>query len=406
MNTFNYTALSSDGKKVSGVIEGFNEMDAAKRIKESYPIVLQIDSVEDKGVIGNFFGSDLGGNKLNDKAFTLMCSQFAVILKSGIPISRTVRLIAQKMTDKTLKNLLTKVAEDVESGRALAASFAERGDGLLPLTFIETVKAGEESGNLDTAFESVSDHYTKQMKLRGKVRGAMIYPAFVMLLAVAVVIVLMVKVVPTFIAVFADQGSELPAITRSLIAISNFFRNQWLIIVIVLGALFIIYKLYGGTEKGKMKLATIALKLPVLGEINNLSAASQFSNTLAMMIGAGLPLTKAVSITARTLSNYFISTEVGKVSSELEVGHTLGRSLREAGCLPDILVDMTAVGEESGELEQTLGMTADYYDSELESATAAALAKLEPATLVFMGIVAGYIVIAIYVAMFSMYNGM
>ena len=406
METFNYTVQSRDGKKVSGVIEGFNEMDAAKRLKESYPIVLSLKSAEEKGVVGNFLGSDLGGNKLNDKAFTLMCSQFAVILKAGIPIARTVRLIAQKMTDKILKKMLEEVANDVESGRSLSASFADKGDGLLPLTFLETIHAGEEAGNLDTAFESVGEHYTKQLKLKGKVRGAMIYPTFVMLLAVAVVIVLMVKVVPTFTAIFADQGSELPAITRSLISISDFFRNNWLVIVILIIGIFIIYKLYSNTEKGKMNLAKLALKLPVLGEINVLSAASQFANTMAMMLGAGLPITKAVSITARTLSNYYISTEVGKVSSELEVGHSLGRSLRESGVLPDILVDMTSVGEESGELEQTLAMTAEYYDSELESATAAALAKLEPITLVFMGAVAGYIVIAIYVAMFSMYNGM
>ena len=406
MDTFNYTAMSSDGKKVTGVIEGFNEMDAASRIKESYPIILQLDSTKEKGVIGNFFGSDIGGRKLNDKAFTLMCSQFAVILKSGIPIARTVRLIGDKMTDKPLKNLLDQVADDVESGRSLAASFAERGEGMLPLTFIETIRAGEEAGNLDASFESVSEHYTKQMKLKGKVRGAMIYPTFVLLLAVAVVIVLMVKVVPVFTAVFDAQGAELPGITKSLIALSTFFRKFWWVIVMIIIVIFICYKLYSSTENGRMKLAKLALKLPVLGEINVLSAASQFANTMTMMLGAGLPITKAVNITARTMSNYYISTEVGKVSAELETGHTLGRSLRESGCLPDILVDMTAVGEESGELEQTLAMTADYYDSELESAIAAAMAKLEPATLIFMGVVAGYVVIAIYVAMFSMYNGM
>ena len=406
MDTFNYTALSKDGKKVSGIIEGYNEMDAASRLKESYPIVLQLSSTEDKGVLSNFLGSDLGGRRLNDKAFTLMCSQFAVILKSGIPIARTVRLIAQKMTDKTLKRILDDVANDVESGRSLSASFAERGEGLLPLTFLETIKAGEEAGNLDTAFESVSDHYTKQIKMKGKVRGAMIYPTFVILLAIAVVIVLMVKVVPVFTAIFAEQGSELPWMTRSLIAMSNFFRNNWLIIVIVIAAIVLCVKLYGNTEEGRMKLAKLMLRLPVLGEINVLNSASQFANTMAMMLGAGLPITKAVAITARTISNYYVSTEVGKVTADIEVGQTLGRSLREKGCLPDILVDMTAVGEESGELEQTLTMTAEYYDSELEAATAAALAKLEPATLVIMGVVAGYIVIAIYLAMFSMYNGM
>ena len=166
-----------------------------------------------------------------------------VILKAGIPIARTVRLIGDKMSDKTLKNILEQVAEDVEAGRSLSASFAERGKKILPLTFLETIHAGEEAGNLETAFESVSEHYTKQIKLKGKVRGAMIYPTFVLLLAVAVVIVLMVKVVPTFTAIFDEQGSELPAITMSLIVISNFFRKSWYYIVGIIAAVVVVVKL-------------------------------------------------------------------------------------------------------------------------------------------------------------------
>ena len=406
MDTYKYTALSPDGKKVSGMIEGANEMDAASRVKESYPIVLQITPAQEQSKAASFLKADINGIKLNDKAFTLMCSQFAVILKAGIPIARTVRLIEEKMTDKTLKKLLENVADDVEAGRSLAASFAERGSKLLPVTFIETIRAGEEAGNLDTAFESASNHYTKQMKMKGKVRGAMIYPTFVMALAVVVVIVLMVKVVPTFMDIFDEQGQDMPAITKSLIVISNFFSNYWFVLLGIILAIIIGIKIYGNTENGRLKLAQIKLKLPILGNINMLNASSQFANTMAMMLGAGLPMTKAVSITSRALSNYHISTEVGKITSELETGHTLGKSLRDSGCLPDILVDMAAVGEESGEMESTLGMAAEYYDTELESATAAALAKLEPFTLIFMGVVAGYIVIAIYVAMFSMYNGM
>lgn len=406
MKAFKYTAVSKDGNQVSGIIEGFNEMDAAARLKQEYPIVVHIGEAGEKSKIANFLTGDLGGNKLNGKAFTLMCSQFAVILKAGIPISRTVRLIAQRMSDKTLKKILEQVAEDVEAGRTLSSSFTERGKSIFPITFLETVRAGEEAGNLDTAFESISEHYNKQMKLRGKVRGAMIYPAFVMVLAVVVVAVLMVKVVPTFTAVFDEYGAEMPMITKSLIVISDFFRHSWFILLAIAIIIFIALKLYGNTEQGRLNLAKLALKLPVLGNINILSAASQFANTMAMMLQAGLPMTKAVTITARTLSNYYISTEVGKISSELEVGNTLGKCLRDSGCLPDILTDMCAVGEQSGELESTLTMTGAYYDDELEQATQAALAKLEPATLVFIGVVAGYIVIAIYLAMFGMYSAM
>ena len=405
MINYKYQAVSRDGKKVSGVIEGFNEMDAAAKLKELYPIVTQLTQMDEKKG-SSFLNMEIGENKIDDKAFTLMCSQFAVILRAGVPIARTVHLIAEKMTDKPLKKILLQVADDVESGRSISASFAERGKKQLPVTFLETIHAGEEAGNLDSAFESISEHYNKQIKMKGKVRGALIYPAFVLVVAIVVVIVLMVKVVPTFTAIFDDYDAELPFVTQLLIGMSDFFRNNILYIALVAIVLFIAFKLYGNTENGRMNLAKFAMKMPVLGNINVLNAASQFANTMTMMIDAGLPITKSVGITARVLDNYFVSTEVGKITGRLEEGHTLGFSLREAGCLPEILVDMTAVGEESGELSRTLAMTANYYDAELEQATADALAKLEPTILVFLAGFAGFIVIAIYMAMFGMYAAM
>lgn len=400
MVTYKYTALSPSGKKVSGVIEGFNELDAVERIKQECSVILKITEVNSKK---SFLTMEIGSKKLNTKAFTMMCSQFSIILRAGIPIARTVQLIADKTTDKTLKRILLEVASDVESGRSISASFAEHGGKLFPPTFVETIRAGEETGNVDKSFETMYHHFDKQTKIRGKVRGALAYPAFVLLIAVAVVIVLMVKVVPTFTAIFDSYGSELPLITRMLIGISDFFRRYVLVITSVIVLIVLFYKLYGNTESGRMRLAKIGLKLPVFGNINVLNAASEFANTMTMMLSAGLPLTRAIGITSRVMDNYYVSTEVGKLSEKLEQGHELGVSMRESGCLPDILVDMVAVGEETGELEETLNTVAGYYDTELEMAIASALAKLEPTVLVFLAGIAGFIVIAIYMAMFEMY---
>ena len=201
----------------------------------------------------------------------------------------------------------------------------------------------------------------------------------------------MVKVVPTFTATFQDLGAELPGMTKALIAISDFFRDHFLKLAALFLALFLILKLYGNTEEGRINLAKLQLKLPVLGNIARLNAASQYSNTMAMMLEAGLPISRAVSITARVMDNYYVGDSIGKISRRLEEGAMLGASLREADCLPDILVDMNMVGEETGELEQ---------------ATAEALAKLEPAILCVLALVAGFIVISMYMAMFSMYNAM
>ena len=381
-------------------------MEAVDRIRQDCDIVLKITPAGAKGEEGNFFSRDIGGTKLDMKAFTLMCSQMAIILRAGIPISRTVHLIADKTTDKVLKKILVNVASDVESGRSISSSFEERGGKLLPPTFIETIRAGEESGSLDTAFESMSKHLDKQTKMKSKVKSALSYPIFVLIIAIAVVAVLMIKVVPTFTSIFADYGAELPAITKSLIAISNFFIKYWMLLLGIGIAIFLFFKIYGNTEEGRLNLAKAQLKLPVLGNIAELSSASEFANSMATMLAAGLPMTKSISITAKVIENYFISQEVGKYAGKLEEGHSLGASMRENKVLPDILIDMVSVGEETGEMESTLNTIAEYYDVELENAINSAIAKLEPTLLIVMAVIAGYIVIAIYMSIFSMYSVM
>ena len=393
--------MSDNGQKVSGVIEAFNEMDAVDRLKQNHSIIIKMTPVKGEGE--GFLNMEIGGNKLNNKAFIVMCSQFAIILNAGIPIARTVHLIAEKTSDKPLKKMLLKVGEDVEAGRSVAASFAERGEKLLPPTFVETIAAGEQSGNLDKAFQTIHEHFDKQAKMAAKVRSAMAYPLFVLFIAVAVVAVLMIKVVPTFTAIFDSMGGELPGVTKALIAISNFFIKYWMILVAIIAVVVIVYKVYGNTEEGRMNFAKWILKVPILGNIQELNAASEFANTMTTMLASGLPMTRAISITAKTMSNYFMSTETGKLAVKLEEGRGLGQSMREANYMPDILVDMVAVGEETGEMEKTLNTIAKYYDAELDMAIASALAKLEPALLVGLAGIAGFIVIAIYMAMFGMY---
>ncbi len=349
---------------------------------------------------------DLDGDKLDKKAFTLMCNQFSVILRAGVPIGRTVKLICDKTENKNLHRVLSKVSEDVIAGRSLATSFAERGGKLFPATFIETVRAGEESGSLAESFEAVSRYYSKRVKMGNKVRGALIYPVFVLIVAIVVVIVLMVKVVPVFMEIFTSMNMELPAVTKALIAVSNFFKNYTLLMAAIAAIIVIGIRLYGRKSEGRLKLAKLRLKLPVLGNVAWLDSASQFANTMAMMLAAGLPITKAVSITAKTIDNYYVSYYVGTLTVKLEEGRSLHSGLVETGVLPDILVDMVGVGEETGELEKTLGTIGVYYDDELEQATSEAVAKLEPAILVVLAGVAGFIVIAMYMAMFSMYSGM
>ena len=404
MAQFRYAALSPNGERVNGVIEGYNELDAATRVKENYGVILKIKEVDEKKEEIGFLNFDIGGARLNKKAFIVMCSQFSIILRSGVPIVRTVQLIGGKTADKTLKKMLQKIAVDVEGGRALSSAFEEHGSKILPQTFIETLRAGEESGNLDRSFDTMYRHYDKQMKMGNKVKSAMSYPMFVLMIAIVVVVILMIKVIPSFMTFFEDADAELPMPTQILIAISNFFRYRYPIIIAVIAVFVIVYQMISHTEDGRLALAQLQLKLPILGNIAELNAASQFANSMTTLLDSGLTMNKAVGITAKTLDNYYISTETGKLTTRLEEGHSLGASMRENQVLPDILVDMAGVGEETGELTETLNTIATYYDAELEVAIQDALAKLEPAMLIFLAVVAGGIVGTIYMTMFSMYS--
>ncbi len=406
MNSYKYTALSATGEKVTGLIEAVNQIDATSKVRQQYDMVLDIKEL--KGALGlpDFLNAEIGSGKLNNKEFTLMCNQLSTILSAGIPISRAIRLIGNKVSDKKLKKILQSVGEDVEAGSSVSSSFEEHGGNLFPVTFIETIRAGEAAGDLAGAFDSMARHFDKQTKMGAKVRAAMGYPLFVLAVAVGVVIVLMVKVVPTFTAIFKDLGTELPLMTRILIGVSNFFSKYVLYMIMIIAAIIVAFILYKRTPSGRMNLARLQLKLPVLGNIAELNAASLFANTMATMIGAGLPITKAIHITSQVMTNDLFKDKVEGMVLRIEEGRTVVDSMRETEIMPDILTDMVGVGEETGELKHTLDVTAEYYDNELEQAVQSAISKLEPTLLIFIAGVAGFIVIAIYMAMFTMYGSM
>ena len=407
MNSYKYTALSASGEKVTGMLEAIDQLEATAKIRQQYTVVLSIKEIQDNALkLPAFLNAELGGYKLDPKAFTLMCSQFATILTAGIPIARAVKLIGDKTTNKFLKKLLAAVFQDVEAGRALSSSFEDHGMGILPPTFCETIKAGEEAGDLAGAFESIYKHFDKQTKMGAKVKSAMSYPMFVLFVAVIVVIIMMAKVVPTFTTIFDEIGGQLPLPTRMLIGISNFISRNILIIAGIIALIIVIFLAYKKTPQGAMNISKLQLKLPVFGNIAELNAASLFANTIATMIGSGLTMTKAVAITSKVMTNEVYRVKIAEMVSRIEEGRTVVDSMREAEVMPDILTDMVGVGEETGEMKHTLDIVSAYYDNELEQAVGRAIAMLEPALLIFIAFVAGFIVIAIYMAMFSMYQGM
>ncbi|NLD20518.1 MAG: type II secretion system F family protein [Clostridiales bacterium] len=402
MITYQYQAITKDGKKTRGVVQAIDEYAAVTKIKAACPIVTAIKPVRERGGDG-ILQKEIGVKKINAKALSIMCSQFAIILKSGVPISRCMEMIADQTEDKRLKKMLFSAAEDVAEGIGIARSFEKNCKGL-PITFVETVRAGEESGTLEDSFEALQRYYEKSYRTGQKVRRAISYPIFVICVAIVVLIIVMVKVVPALVISFVDLGGDLPLITKALISSSEFFGRYWLIMVTVVVMVIAAVKLVGKNEEGKLYIHRLKLRLPILGNISLLNNSSQFANTMSTLLTAGISVHKALGVTAKVLDNYVLSREISMMSGRIEEGKSFGECMRATHDLPTTLVEMSAIGEETGELEETLSTVGDYFDNEAEHATEKAISKLEPTILVIMAGFAGFIVIAIYLPMFTMYS--
>ena len=402
MNTYKYEALSKSGVPITGVVRAMDKTDAVIQIKETCDVVTSLkEIVEEEDIL-----EKLHKVKIKDKDLALLCKQFSIILTAGLPIIKTVELVSGQVEDKDLKKILRAVEDDVKSGYGLADSLALRGAEGLPMTFVETVRAGEQSGTLDTTFERLSRFYDKKSKTRGKIVSALTYPAFVMVVAVVVIAIIMIFAVPVFTQTFLDLGIELPLPTRMLISMSNFFSNYtWLICIIAL-VLFLAYKFYKRTEQGRFNIDKFWLRLPIIGRVSLMNASSQFANTFSTMLSAGLPVIKALTITGKTMSNYYLGSGVMDAVAKVESGFDLGSSIKETHRFPDLLVEMINVGAQSGSIESTLNVVGEYYDNEVDTSTTKAVSMIEPIIICVLAVFVVFVLLAVYLPMFSMYGGM
>ena len=400
MPTYKYEGAYASGERVTGVVEAVSQNDAVAQIRQSCEVVLSLKEVPRAAVrdpLERF-------QKISAKSLALTCQQFAIILKAGLPLVQTVDLVADQCADKALGRLLRQVSEDVSNGWSLSYSLEQRGGRKLPVTFRETVRAGEESGDLLSSFRRLSDYFQRMSKTRDSVVSALTYPAFVLVVAVLVVAIIMGYAVPTFTGMFESMSIELPWVTVALIAVSGFFQKYTLVLVGLLALVLLLVRLYGATEKGGLTLARAQLNLPILGGIVRMSGASQFSHTMSTLLTAGMPILQAIEVSGRTMSNRFLAGEVLETLPGVEGGRPLGECMRYARELPAMLVQMTAVGEATGSMESTLKVLAEYYDNEVEVRTKQALALLEPAIIVVLAVFVVFILMAVYLPMFSMYS--
>ena len=407
MKTFSYTARGIEGGQVTGMAEANTKDEAVRQLRESNLIVEQI---EETGDSKKDLDLKLGSRKAKEKSLVIVCNQFAILLKAGLPITRTLQMISEQCEDKTLAKILADAADDVAAGYSLSDSLEKHGDGL-PTTFIESIRAGEESGSLETVFERLKNYYEKTSRTKAKVKSAMIYPTFVMAIAVIVVAIIMIFAVPTFKSSFDSLGGEMPAITQFVIDSSDFWVNWWWLIAIIIGLIIIGIKVGKKNEKFRIawskmgvELPIGGIKTPVLGRINLMNSASEYAGTMSVMMSAGLPIVKAVGVTARSMNNYYMGQSLANTMPDLEAGRPLAACLQKEGTLPNLAIEMTAVGEQTGALESTMDVLSEYYDNEVETATARAMSVLEPCIIVVLAVIVFVLLLSVYLPMFTMYG--
>lgn len=401
MTTYRYKGQTVDGAKVSGVIRAYDEFEAVAKLRDTCAFVTKLEEVKEKKSAFSA-GTHV---RIKEKELALICSQFSIILGTGLPVMRCVEMVASQSRNKRTRRMLEKVAEDIGAGYSMAQSFENNMPGL-PKTFIETVRAGEQSGALEECFKRLHKYYDKTAKTKAKVISTLTYPAMVIAVAVIVVIIIiMVKAIPAFGDVFAEMGTEMPAVTKGLIAVSNFFVGWWWLILLILALLGILYTLAKRTEKGRVAISSFSLKHAPLRRLHSMSAAGQFANTMATMLAAGLPVPKALDVVSQVIGNYVFSVGVREVKQSVERGRTISESMEEIEYFPKMLTEMVGVGERSGSLEQTLDVIGAYFDNEVEVLTSRLLSLMEPIITILLAVVVVFLLLAVYLPMFSMYGG-
>ncbi|WP_097015830.1 type II secretion system F family protein [Anaerocolumna aminovalerica] len=401
MNSYSYLVINKKGKVQKGSIEAIDEEKAKFLLKAEgfLPVSLEKQS---------FLNKDINitvGNPVKSRDLSVFCRQFVSILTAGVSVVNALDLLTQQTENKVLSEAIKEVQTSVEKGEGLADAMREQ-KKVFPSILTNMVKAGEASGDLETVFERLAIHFEKETKLKLQMKKALIYPIIVGLVAVAVLVVMMLFVVPNFMAMFTDMNIDMPFMTRLVIRVSDFMVTRWYVLIVVAACIIIGFSLYKKSTAGRETLGRIAYKVPFYGKFIMKSISARLTRTLCTLLAAGIPVIEALDITARTMDNVVAKDALLLAKEDVAKGIPLSIPIKNAGIFPPMLYQMIKIGEESGDIESMLEKVADYYDEEVEAAAQRLTAVLEPAIIIFLAFVVGIIIMAIMQPMLAMYEGL
>ena len=339
--------------------------------------------------------------KITDKDLVVFTRQFATMIDAGLPLVQCLEILSAQADNKTLGKLLNEVKLDVESGSTYADALKKH-PKVFDSLYSNMVRAGEAGGMLDTILQRLAKQMEKNAKLKAQIKSAMYYPAAIIVVAVVVVTVLLVWVIPIFAKMFSDFGGSLPGLTQFVIDLSLFMQRYIIFLTIGAGVGGWLLKRYYGTPAGRLKIDGLALKVPVIGDLIRKISVSRFTRTFGTLIQSGVPIMESLEIVARTAGNVVVENAIMAARTSVGEGKTLAEPIGKTGVFPPMVVQMISVGEATGALDAMLAKIADFYDDEVDAAVAALTSLLEPALMVFLGTVIGFIVIAMYLPIFKM----
>jgi len=342
--------------------------------------------------------------KVKEKDVVVFARQFATMINAGLPIVQCLEMLGSQEKNKTFAKTIQKIKEDIEGGSTLSESL-KKFPKIFDDLFVNLIAAGEAGGILDTILQRLSAYMEKAMKLKSRVKGAMTYPVSVLVISFAVVTLLLLKVIPVFQKMFEGMGKALPAPTQLVVDASQFMQNYFLYIMGGIIIAIIGFVRFYRTENGRMLVDRTVLKAPVFGPLIKKVAVAKFSRTLSTMMSSGVPIIEGLDIVSKTAGNKVIEEALQKTKRSISEGKTISEPLMETGIFPPMVVQMIGVGENTGALDTMLSKIADFYDDEVDAAVSAMTALLEPFMMVFLGVVVGGMIIAMYLPIFQMAAG-
>jgi type IV pilus assembly protein PilC len=394
MPVFQYTARSATGETKSASIDAPSREEAVNRLRRQRLTVVKVE--EARAAKG-------AGGKIAMRDVVIFTRQFSTMVNAGLPLVQALDILARQSENPALAAAVRAVVADVEQGNTVADAMRKQPKAFNEL-YTNMVAAGEMGGILDVILNRLAVFMEKNDALIRKVKGAMIYPTVILCVAGLCVVVLLWRVIPVFSAMFASVGMELPLPTQVVIGLSTFLNQYWWMLLLGGAGTVVALRRYYATSSGQLVIDALLLKVPVLGDVLRKSAVSRFTRTLGTLVSSGVSILDGLEITARTAGNRVVEDAVMQSRASIAGGDTIAGPLDKSGVFPPMVISMINVGEQTGGLDEMLSKIADFYDDEVDAAVSGLLSLLEPIMIVFLGVVVGGMIVAMYLPIFDMVN--